>query len=324
MWSTCIESGGSWCGKKLCRCHWLLWLPAETFHPVLCLHSEMNHLKKPCQHNTEVLVRYQMGELDQQRCTSRGERQSHKSSHKNWDTIFGWRGWIIPQLSSWGKQKPLWSATDALDLHLHKHLPEISVRTWMWRLFLSRRDWEQPRDNSPMSLLMSKWTKGNGSFLFQCGGGCFYCITAGTLPEGEVKEKFGVHVNFPDLPSKELTKQCETLSNFLSCGGQSDLDGRELASEIQTFPDLPKANMTTLKLLAFLQEKKLKEVYPNMWVALRITITIPVTVAAAEGSFSKLKLIKIYLRFTMSQERLDGHALISINCEVLRIYTSRF
>ena len=133
-----------------------------------------------------------------------------------------------------------------------------------------------------------------------------------------------MHVNFPDLPSKELTKQCETLSNFLSCGGQSDLDGRELASEIQTFPDLPKANMTTLKLLAFLQEKKLKEVYPNMWVALRITITIPVTVAAAEGSFSKLKLIKIYLRFTMSQERLDGHALISINCEVLRIYTSRF
>jgi len=135
---------------------------------------------------------------------------------------------------------------------------------------------------------------------------------------GEVEEKFGVLVNFPDLPNEELTKKCETLSNTLSCGGQSDLDGRELALEMQTFPDLPKAKMTTLELLAFLQEKKLKEVYPNMWVALRIAVTIPVTVAAAERSFSKLKLMKTYLRSTMVQERLNGLALMSISREVSR------
>ncbi len=76
--------------------------------------------------------------------------------------------------------------------------------------------------------------------------------------------------------------------------------------------------MTTFELLSFLQEKKLKEVYPNMWVALRIAVTIPVTVAAAERSFSKLKLIKTYLRSNMSQERLNGLALMSINCEVSR------
>ena len=37
------------------------------------------------------------------------------------------------------------------------------------------------------------------------------------------------------------------------------------------------------------------------------------TVAEAERSFSKLKLIKSYLSSTMSQEHLSGLAVISIN-----------
>ncbi|KAK0144204.1 Zinc finger MYM-type protein 1 [Merluccius polli] len=73
-----------------------------------------------------------------------------------------------------------------------------------------------------------------------------------------------------------------------------------------------------MELLSFLQERILKEMYPNVWVALRIAVTIPVTVASAERSFSKLKLIKTYLRSTMSQERLNGLALMSINREVSR------
>lgn len=47
-----------------------------------------------------------------------------------------------------------------------------------------------------------------------------------------------------------------------------------------------------------------------MWIAL------PVTVASAERSFSKLKLIKAYLRSSMGQERLRGLAIISINSDV--------
>ena len=47
-------------------------------------------------------------------------------------------------------------------------------------------------------------------------------------------------------------------------------------------------------------------------------LTIPVSVATAERSFSKLKLIKSYLRSTMSQERLNGLAIISIERELVR------
>jgi hypothetical protein len=46
-------------------------------------------------------------------------------------------------------------------------------------------------------------------------------------------------------------------------------------------------------------------------------LTILVTVVSAERSFSKLKLIKSYLRSTMSQEKLNGLAILSIEKNVL-------
>nr|GEY54674.1 zinc finger MYM-type protein 1 [Tanacetum cinerariifolium] len=55
----------------------------------------------------------------------------------------------------------------------------------------------------------------------------------------------------------------------------------------------------------------------DLFVELRVLLTIPVTVASAERSFSKLKLLKSYLRSTMSQERLNGLALIAIENRLL-------
>jgi len=57
--------------------------------------------------------------------------------------------------------------------------------------------------------------------------------------------------------------------------------------------------------------------YPNIFIAYRILFTVPVTVASAERSFSKLKLLKNYLRSTMPQERLNGLATLCIEKKLL-------
>jgi len=47
---------------------------------------------------------------------------------------------------------------------------------------------------------------------------------------------------------------------------------------------------------------------------------LPVTVATAERSFSKLKLIKTYLRNTMQDDMLSGLAVLSIeNAEARKL-----
>ncbi|XP_042209665.1 uncharacterized protein LOC121857671 [Homarus americanus] len=127
---------------------------------------------------------------------------------------------------------------------------------------------------------------------------------------GEVRDKFGVLFHFKELSIDSLTTQCQELSDTRSYGGESDIDGKELAFEMRNLPDLPSDNMTALELLKYryIHEKQIKELYPNMWTALRIAVTLPVTVASAERSFSKLKLLITYQRSTMAQGRLTGLA----------------
>ncbi len=128
-----------------------------------------------------------------------------------------------------------------------------------------------------------------------------------------VGNRFGVLINFPSLVDEELAEQCNALNTTLHFEGHSDLDSRELVKEIKNFPQLPSKTMSLLELFTFMHDNDLSEIYPNFWTALRIALTLPVTVAQAERSFSKLKLIKSYLRSTMSQERLTGLSIISIN-----------
>ena len=55
--------------------------------------------------------------------------------------------------------------------------------------------------------------------------------------------------------------------------------------------------------------------FPQVYKVLVLFATIPVTVASAERSFSKLKLIKTYLRSKMAQEKLAGLTILSIENE---------
>jgi len=57
---------------------------------------------------------------------------------------------------------------------------------------------------------------------------------------------------------------------------------------------------------------KYRDAFDNMKVAIELLITTGSSIAGCERSFSKLKLIKTYLRSTMRQERLTNLALLSI------------
>jgi len=66
------------------------------------------------------------------------------------------------------------------------------------------------------------------------------------------------------------------------------------------------------KLIDILNYIKRINSFPNAYMTYRIMLTILVLVASVERSFSKLKLIKSYLWSTMSQQRLNGLTLLSI------------
>uniref|UniRef100_A0A0A9XP02 Zinc finger MYM-type protein 1 n=1 Tax=Lygus hesperus TaxID=30085 RepID=A0A0A9XP02_LYGHE len=66
---------------------------------------------------------------------------------------------------------------------------------------------------------------------------------------------------------------------------------------------------TTLELIL---KNKLEEMYPNITTGLKIFLTLPVSVATGERSFSKLKLVKNHLRSSMSQQRLTDLSIITI------------
>jgi hypothetical protein len=72
--------------------------------------------------------------------------------------------------------------------------------------------------------------------------------------------------------------------------------------------------MGPLDILNFLKQH---DYFPNAIIAYRVLLTILVTVASAEQSFSKLKLLKSYLRSTMTQERLNSFATIAIESKML-------
>ena len=54
-----------------------------------------------------------------------------------------------------------------------------------------------------------------------------------------------------------------------------------------------------------------------MRVALQILLTIAVSIASCERSFSKVKIILSYLRASIGQDRLSDLALMSVEREVL-------
>ena len=117
------------------------------------------------------------------------------------------------------------------------------------------------------------------------------------------------------LDDTELRKCCTKFAETFSKNGAFDVESDDLFSELRVLQmTLPDRQMCAIEIFEFVRGI---DCFPNISIAYRILFTVPVTVASAERSFSKLKLLKNYLRSSMSQERLNGLATICIEKDKL-------
>ncbi|XP_021726482.1 zinc finger MYM-type protein 1-like [Chenopodium quinoa] len=117
------------------------------------------------------------------------------------------------------------------------------------------------------------------------------------------------------LDNDELKKSCINFKTTFSHNNLSDVDADDLFSELKVLQmTLPNMLMLAHEILEFFKDV---DCFPNASIAYRILLTMPVTVASTERSFSKLKLLKTYLRSSMSQERLNGLATLCIERTML-------
>ena len=70
---------------------------------------------------------------------------------------------------------------------------------------------------------------------------------------------------------------------------------------------------SSLKLLEFIQDNNLYNAFSEIYMMLEITVTTPLTSAESERCFSALKRILTFLRNTMTNERLNALAMLSIH-----------
>ena len=107
---------------------------------------------------------------------------------------------------------------------------------------------------------------------------------------------------------------CKTFHDKLG-----DIDPFEMKEELGRFVHVINENKESLKtirdFLNYIFKKQLLEVYPNLFIALRVVMTCLISAANAEKSFSKL--IKIFHRSTTMDDRLTSLALISKLLKVL-------
>ena len=117
------------------------------------------------------------------------------------------------------------------------------------------------------------------------------------------------------LDDNELTNCCNKFDKTFTFDNSSDVDLNDLISELKILQlTLTDSQMSAMEIFEFVREV---DSYPNVVIAYRILFTMPVTVASAERSFSKLKLLKNYLRSIMSQERLNGLTTLCIEKQLV-------
>lgn len=140
----------------------------------------------------------------------------------------------------------------------------------------------------------------------------------------QINTQFGFLTRFDFLMNSandDLLTACNNLSELYDeiIADHLFSEIRRFRFHIQSFEEISnnKADKwEALDILKWMVKWGFAEGLPNLTIALRIFLTMCVSIASCERSFSKLKLIKTYLRSSMSQSRLTNLAILSIERDV--------
>lgn len=130
-----------------------------------------------------------------------------------------------------------------------------------------------------------------------------------------VNEVFGVIFNEPSSESFNISvKNIEHFYNM-------DVNVRDnLVDELIQFKELCKSNNISLdpqKMLKFLIDTNILSTFSNVEILLRLYLTIPISNASGERSFSTLKRVKSYLRNSLNEENLASLAVLNVQSDIL-------
>ena len=134
------------------------------------------------------------------------------------------------------------------------------------------------------------------------------------------QQKSSIYDHFQFLKPPELLREDTSDENESACilkltSAYFAINSEELVMEVNRLRRFIKKHdkrgvhtksWDVVNLLQLMAQCKLQETLPNLIIAIRIYLTLAVSVASCERSFFKLKLIKMYLRSTMGQIRLTN------------------
>ena len=127
----------------------------------------------------------------------------------------------------------------------------------------------------------------------------------------QICSEFCVLWKFREMPEDSIKEACKNLTEKYKSDLTESIQDQILHIK-KIYSATFKENLGSLDLLNAIYEMGLQSIYGDLCILLRIFLSMPVTVAGGERAFSKLKLIKNYLCSKMSQERLNGLAMLSI------------
>ena len=99
------------------------------------------------------------------------------------------------------------------------------------------------------------------------------------------------------------------------CATYPELSSTRLQLHFKMFPDMCTENKATIStitdILYVFSSRCIRELLPELFNALRIFLTIPVTTRTSERSFLLVRRLDTYLRSTMGQSRLNHTATLT-------------